>query len=55
MIFHGRARKLRKALGGGMRQTGIVAAAGIFALEHNRQRMTEDHARARRMEKGRNV
>ncbi|MGV8891396.1 MAG: low-specificity L-threonine aldolase [Burkholderiaceae bacterium] len=36
----------RKMLGGGMRQAGILAAAGIYALEHNVQRLAEDHANA---------
>lgn len=43
------ARRLRKMLGGGMRQTGILAAAGIHALEHNVARLAEDHARAARL------
>ncbi|MBY4892711.1 low-specificity L-threonine aldolase [Rhodobacteraceae bacterium N5(2021)] len=41
-----RARRMRKMLGGGMRQAGILAAAGLYALEHNVERLTEDHARA---------
>ena len=41
-----RARRLRKALGGGMRQSGILAAAGLHALEHHVDRLSEDHARA---------
>jgi threonine aldolase len=40
------ARILRKRLGGGMRQAGILAAAGLFALEHQLERLAEDHARA---------
>ena len=40
------ARRWRKALGGGMRQTGILAAAGIYALEHHVARLAEDHANA---------
>ncbi len=43
------ARRLRKMLGGGMRQTGILAAAGIHALEHNVDRLADDHARAARL------
>jgi len=39
--------RLRKMQGGGMRQAGILAAAGMFALEHNRPRLHEDHANAR--------
>lgn len=45
----GRAKRIRKTLGGGMRQTGVLAAAGIFALEHNVDRMREDHDRAKRL------
>ena len=41
-----RARKIRKALGGGMRQAGMLAAAGIYALEHNVFRLEDDHERA---------
>ncbi len=40
------ARRWRKMLGGGMRQAGIIAAAGIYALEHNVARLREDHANA---------
>jgi threonine aldolase len=39
-------RRWRKRLGGGMRQGGIIAAAGIYALEHNIERLAEDHANA---------
>ncbi len=42
-----RARLYRKALGGGMRQVGILAAAGLIALEHGPGRLKEDHANAR--------
>jgi threonine aldolase len=42
-----RARCFRKALGGGMRQAGIVAAAGLIALEENTERLVDDHANAR--------
>lgn len=41
-----RARRWRKVLGGGMRQAGILAAAGIFALENNILRLKEDHSNA---------
>lgn len=41
-----RARRMRKMLGGGMRQAGILAAAGLFALDKNVARLAEDHARA---------
>jgi threonine aldolase len=47
-----RARRLRKMLGGTMRQVGILAAAGIHALEHNVERLAEDHANAERLAKG---
>lgn len=40
------ARHWRKMLGGGMRQAGIIAAAGIYALEHNIKRLAEDHDNA---------
>ena len=40
------ARVLRKRLGGGMRQAGILAAAGAYALEHHLERLAEDHRRA---------
>ena len=44
--FIGRARRLRKQVGGGMRQSGILASAGIYALEHNMQRLNDDHEKA---------
>ncbi|MEV6348851.1 GntG family PLP-dependent aldolase [Actinoplanes sp. NPDC051851] len=47
-----RARVIRKRLGGGMRQTGILAAAGRYALDHHVGRLAEDHARARRLAEG---
>jgi threonine aldolase len=40
------ARILRKRLGGGMRQVGVLAAAGVYALDHHVDRLAEDHARA---------
>ncbi len=43
------ARSLRKMLGGGMRQAGILAAAGIYALENNVERISEDHENAKRI------
>lgn len=46
-VFIERARKIRKMLGGGMRQAGVLAAAGIVALEKMINRLTEDHANAR--------
>jgi len=42
-----KARRWRKMLGGGMRQAGVLAAAGIYALEHNVERLAEDHENAR--------
>lgn len=42
-----RARKVRKVMGGGMRQAGFLAAAGIYALDHQVERLKEDHARAK--------
>lgn len=44
-----KAWRVRRRLGGGMRQSGILAAAGIYALEHNRDRLADDHRRARRL------
>ena len=41
-----RARRWRKVLGGGMRQAGVLAAAGLYALEHNIERLEQDHANA---------
>ena len=46
-----RAVRFRRMMGGGMRQTGIVAAAGLYALKHNMARMAEDHANALAMAK----
>ncbi len=42
-----RARKYRKIFGGGMRQVGILAAAALYALDHNIQRLKEDHDKAK--------
>ncbi len=47
--FVARARDMRKALGGGMRQAGVLAAAGIVAIEEMVDRLAEDHLRARRL------
>ena len=44
-----RARRLRKMLGGGMRQAGILAAAALYALDHHVARLEVDHAHARRL------
>ena len=46
------AWSVRKRLGGGMRQVGILAAAGLWALDHNLDRLNEDHERARRLALG---
>jgi threonine aldolase len=46
------ARRVRKCLGGGMRQAGVLAAAGLVALERMRDRLPEDHRRARRIAEG---
>ena len=46
------ARRWRKTLGGGMRQAGVIAAAGIVALETMVERMADDHANARRLARG---
>ncbi len=43
-----RARRLRKMIGGGMRQAGVIAAAGLFALTNNIKRMRQDHENARK-------
>jgi threonine aldolase len=50
--FVARARRWRKMLGGGMRQAGVLAAAGLYALERNVERLAEDHANARRLAAG---
>jgi threonine aldolase len=50
--FVGRARRQRKLLGGGMRQAGVLAAAGIVALETMVDRLVEDHANARCLAEG---
>jgi len=50
--FIQQARRVRKMLGGGMRQAGVLAAAGLHALEHHVHRMAEDHANARALAAG---
>ena len=47
-----RARRLRKLLGGGWRQAGVLAAAGLYALDHNVERLADDHRRARQLAEG---
>lgn len=48
--FITKARRVRKVMGGGMRQAGIIAAAGLFALKNNVERLREDHYRAKVLE-----
>ncbi|KKO44531.1 threonine aldolase [Arsukibacterium ikkense] len=50
--FIARARRVRKMLGGGMRQTGVLTAAGLYALKHNIERLADDHANARLLADG---
>src|SRR5262249_33490775 len=47
--FETKARRMRKAYGGGMRQAGFLAAARIYALDHNIDRLKEDHVRAKKL------
>ena len=47
--FIDKARRIRKMLGGGMRQIGIIAAAGLYALENNLDRLADDHAGAKKI------
>jgi threonine aldolase len=51
-VFIDRARRIRKMLGGGMRQAGVLAAAGIIAVEQMTTRLGEDHRNARRLAEG---
>ncbi|WP_026464755.1 threonine aldolase family protein [Adhaeribacter aquaticus] len=46
-----KSKRIRKVLGGGMRQAGFLAAAGLYALEHQVDRLAEDHARAKELGK----
>jgi threonine aldolase len=50
--FIERCRRFRKMFGGGMRQSGLLAAAGLFALKHHVERLAEDHANATRLADG---
>ena len=50
--FIRRARRARKLVGGGMRQCGILAACGIYALENNIERLAKDHVNAKRLAEG---
>jgi threonine aldolase len=47
--FIKKARRVRKVFGGGMRQAGFLAAAGLYALEHNIERLSQDHEHARQI------
>jgi len=47
--FESKARRMRKAFGGGMRQAGFLAAAGIYALDNHINRLKEDHSRAKKL------
>jgi threonine aldolase len=47
-----RVHRARKMFGGGMRQAGVLAAAGLYALEHHVERLADDHANARRLAQG---
>jgi threonine aldolase len=49
--FIHKARRVRKVMGGGMRQAGFLAAAGLFALKNNVERLDADHGKARLLEK----
>jgi threonine aldolase len=51
-LFIERARRARKMLGGAMRQAGVIAAAGLYALENNIARLAEDHRNAERLAAG---
>ena len=51
-LFIQEARRWRKVTGGGMRQAGILAAAGLYALEHHVDRLADDHRRANRLAEG---
>ena len=50
--FIDRVHRVRKMLGGGMRQAGLLAAAGLYALDHNLDRLAQDHANARLLAEG---
>ena len=50
--FVEKARRARKILGGGMRQSGVLAAAGLYALENNVERLKQDHENAEKLARG---
>jgi threonine aldolase len=47
-----KAHRYRKMLGGGMRQVGVLCAAALYGLDHQRERLAEDHENARRLASG---
>ncbi len=51
-VFIDRVHRFRKMFGGGMRQVGIIAAAGIYALDHHMERLKEDHENAKHLARG---
>ncbi len=51
-VFIAQARRWRKRFGGGMRQAGVIAAAGLYALDHHVERLAQDHRRARQLAEG---
>lgn len=53
--FISEARRIRKLFGGGMRQVGIVAAAGLYALDHNLAKLKQDHSNAKKLADGLNA
>lgn len=52
MVVTRQARKMRKALGGAMRQVGVLAAAGLVALKKTLPRITDDHEHAKKLARG---
>ena len=50
--FIDKAKRARKILGGGMRQAGVIAAAGLYALENNVARLADDHRNAEKLARG---
>jgi threonine aldolase len=51
-LIEGEAWRLKQMMGGALRQAGVVAAAGLYALDHNVERLAEDHANARLLAEG---
>lgn len=52
-LLLGRALRLRKVLGGGMRQAGMLAAAGLYAMDNMINRLADDHRHAQQLAQGR--